>query len=57
MEVKSSPDAGAAISSEQSGEMLHSRLQIIWDLRFKTIAENPLYLQRLIDCVVTYNLT
>ena len=26
--------AGAAISSEQSGEMLHSRIQNLWDLRF-----------------------
>ena len=25
-------DAGAAISSEQSGEMLHSRIQKVWDL-------------------------
>ena len=28
-------DAGAAISSEQSGEMLHSRLQKMWNLGFK----------------------
>ena len=26
--------AGAAISSEQSGDMLHSRIQNLWDLRF-----------------------
>ena len=48
-------DAGAAISSEQSGEMLHSRLQRVWDLRFKTRADNSLYPQRLVDCMVTYN--
>ena len=47
--------AGAAISSEQSGEMLHSRLQRVWDLRFKTRADNSLYPQRLVDCMVTYN--
>ena len=35
-------DAGAAISSEQNGEMLHSRLQGVWFLRFNTRAENPL---------------
>ena len=46
-------DAGAAISSEQSGEMLHSRLQRVWDLHFKTRTENPLYPQHLIDCMVT----
>ena len=49
------PNAGAAISSEQSGEMLHSRLQRVWDLRFKTRSENPLYPQRIVDCMVTYN--
>ena len=48
-------NAGAALSSEQSGEMLHSRLQKVWDLRFKTRAENPLFSQRLVDCMVTYN--
>ena len=49
-------NAGAAISSEQSGEMLHSRLQKMWDLRFKTRETNQaLYSQRLIDCMVTYN--
>ena len=48
-------DAGAAISSEQSGEMLHSRLQRVWDLRFKTRADNSLYPQRLVDCMVTYS--
>ena len=36
-------DAGAAISSEQCGEMLHSRLQRVWDLRFKTRADYYLY--------------
>ena len=50
------PNAGAAISSEQSGEMLHSRLQKMWNLRFKTRETNQaLYSQRLIDCMVTYN--
>ena len=48
-------NTGAALSSEQSGEMLHSRLQKVWDLRFKTRAENPLFSQRLVDCMVTYN--
>ena len=47
--------AGAAISSEQSGEMLHSRMQNLWELRFKTKVENDLYPQRLVDCMVTYN--
>ena len=47
--------AGAAISSEQSGEMLHSRIQNLWDLRFKTKLEHELYPQRLVDCMVTYN--
>ncbi len=47
--------AGAAISSEQSGEMLHSRMQNLWELRFKTNAEHELYPQRLVDCMVTYN--
>ena len=45
-------DAGAAISSEQSGEMLHSRLQRVWDLRIKTRADNSL-----VDCMVTYNVS
>ena len=35
--------------------MLHSRLQRVWDLRFKTGVENPLYPQCLIVCMVTYN--
>ena len=48
-------DAGAAISSEQSGEMLHSRVQKVWDLRFKTKAENSIFPQRLVDRMVTYN--
>ena len=48
-------DACAAISSEQSGEMLHSRIQKVWDLRFKTKAENSIFPQRLVDCMVTYN--
>ena len=49
-------DAGAAISSEQSGGMLHSRLQNMWNLRFKTRETNQaIYSQRLIDCMVTYN--
>ena len=48
-------DAGAAISSEQSGEMLHSWIQKVWDLRFKTKAENSIFPQRLVDCMVTYN--
>ena len=49
-------DAGAAISSEQSGEMLHLRLQKMWNLGFKTRETNQeLYSQRLIDCMVTYN--
>ena len=47
--------AGAAISSEQSGEMLHSRMQNLWELRFKTEVEKDLYPQRLVDCMVTYN--
>ena len=34
-------NAGAAISSEQSGEMLYSRIQQVWNLRFKTGRENP----------------
>ena len=41
-------DAEAAISSEQSGEMLHSRLQKMWNLRFETKETNQaLYFQRL----------
>ena len=47
--------AGAAISSEQSGEMLHSRMKNLRELRFKTKVENDLYPQRLVDCMVTYN--
>ena len=47
--------AGAAISSEQSGEMLHSRMQNLWDLRFNTKLEHELYPQRLVDCMVTNN--
>ena len=47
--------AGAAISSEQSGEMLHSRMQNLWELRFKTNVEHELYPQRLVDCMVTNN--
>ena len=36
--------------------MLHSRLQKMWNLRFKTRETNQaLYSQRLIDCMVTYN--
>ena len=38
---ESIPGAGAAISSEQSGEMLHSRIQQVWNLRFKAGRENP----------------
>ena len=52
---ESKPDAGAAISSEQSGEMLHSRIQQVWNLRFKAGRDNPVYPQRLVDCIVTYN--
>ena len=53
---ESNSEVGAAISSEQSGEMLHSRLQKMWNLRFKTRETNQaLYSQRLIDCMVTYN--
>ncbi|KAI6660182.1 hypothetical protein LOD99_10493 [Oopsacas minuta] len=48
-------DAGAAISSEQSGEMLHSRLQRVRDPRFKARAENPIFSQRLVDWMATYN--
>ena len=52
---ESIPDAGAAISSEQSGEMLHSRIHQVWNLRFKTRSDHPIYPQRLVDCIVTYN--
>ena len=40
---ESIPDAGAAISSEQSGEMLHSRIHQVWNLRFKTRSDHPIY--------------
>ena len=39
-QYESMPNAGAAISSEQSGEMFHSCLQRVWDLRFKTRSEH-----------------
>ena len=35
--------------------MLHSRIQQVWNLRFKTGRDNPVYPQRLVDCIVTYN--
>ena len=35
--------------------MLHSRMQNLWELRFKTNVEHELYPQRLVDCMVTYN--
>ena len=52
---ESIPDAGAAISSEQSGEMLYSRIHKVWNLRFKTGSDRPIYPQRLVDCILTYN--
>ena len=46
--------AGATISSEQSGEMLHSRLQKMWNLRFKTREINQeLYSKRLMVNITT----
>ena len=35
--------------------MLHSIMQNLWELRFKTKVEHDLYPQKLVDCVVTYN--
>ena len=43
-------DAGAAISSEQSGEMLHSHLQKMWNLTFKTREANQVVNYAIQDC-------
>ncbi|KAF4684707.1 hypothetical protein FOZ60_007394 [Perkinsus olseni] len=48
-------DVGLGLSSEQSGESLHARLQRVWNQLFKVNADNELFSQRLIDCMVTYN--
>ncbi|EER20580.1 hypothetical protein Pmar_PMAR001561 [Perkinsus marinus ATCC 50983] len=52
---ESLPDAGLGISSEQSGEALHARLQRVWDLRFKVDPKNKIFPDRLMDCMVSYN--
>ncbi|KAF4671537.1 hypothetical protein FOL47_001461 [Perkinsus chesapeaki] len=49
------PGAGLGLSSEQSGEALHSRVQRLWDLRFKVARDNSTFGSRLVDCMVTYN--
>ncbi|KAF4702175.1 hypothetical protein FOZ63_014459, partial [Perkinsus olseni] len=49
------PDAGLGLSSEQSGESLHARLQRVWNLRFKANPDNEVFRERLVDCVVSYN--
>ncbi|EER07242.1 hypothetical protein Pmar_PMAR020401 [Perkinsus marinus ATCC 50983] len=49
------PDAGLGLSSEQSGESLHARLQRVWNLRFKVNPENEAFSERLVDCMVSYN--
>ncbi|KAF4680527.1 hypothetical protein FOZ60_013297 [Perkinsus olseni] len=49
------PDAGLGLSSEQSGESLHARLQRVWNLRFKANPNNEVFRERLVDCVVSYN--
>ncbi|KAF4740986.1 hypothetical protein FOZ63_017846, partial [Perkinsus olseni] len=48
-------DAGLSLSSEQSGEALHARLQRVWNLRFKVNPDNSLFPDRLVDCMVSYN--
>ncbi|KAF4683867.1 hypothetical protein FOZ60_008529 [Perkinsus olseni] len=48
-------DVGLGLSSEQSGESLHARVQRVWNQLFKVNADNELFSQRLIDCMVTYN--
>ncbi|EER11486.1 hypothetical protein Pmar_PMAR015675 [Perkinsus marinus ATCC 50983] len=50
-----SSGAGLGLSSEQSGETLHSRVQRLWDLRFKVNPDNSKFPNRLVDCTVTYN--
>ena len=45
----------AAISSDPSHEMLHSRLQRVCDLRFGMRSENPICPKLIFDCMVTYN--
>lgn len=48
-------DARLGVSSEQSGEALHSRLQRVRNMLFKTSSDNKLFGQRLVDRVVAYN--
>ncbi|KAF4673810.1 hypothetical protein FOL47_010069 [Perkinsus chesapeaki] len=47
--------AGLSLSSEQSGEALHARLQRVWNLRIRINPDNEQYGQRLVDCMVAYN--
>ena len=53
--LRTSINSIAAISSYQSGVMLHARMQNLREFRFKTIVEHELHPQRLVDCIVTYN--
>ncbi|KAF4745359.1 hypothetical protein FOZ62_032082, partial [Perkinsus olseni] len=46
---------GLGLSSEQPSESLHSRVQRLWNLRFKVDTENSRFADRLVDCMVTYN--
>ncbi|KAF4654450.1 hypothetical protein FOL47_009974 [Perkinsus chesapeaki] len=55
LHYESVPEAGQGLSSEQSGEALHARLQRIWNLRFKVNPENKAFPDRLVDCMVSYN--